>query len=139
MRKIHVTLENVEIDPKGLEMDERYKALINIDADLILRFGDDIVFAENLNVLELLSSLKHWETFDFSGSFSFESSDFEDKGIFELLPVENGFLFRSCWEISTTSNTISRDEVTDFISELRQLCKACILAEVGINIEKFCL
>ncbi len=139
MTKINFKLENIKVDPENLNIDKKYTALINIDADLTLLLGDKIVFAENLNFLELLASLKRWESIGFAGAFSFESSDFEDKGIFELLPVENGFVFRSCWAVSTTDVTLSRDEVVDFVRSFSQSCKAGVQAEVGINIERFSL
>lgn len=139
MTQINFKLENIRVDPPGLSIDKRYKVLINIDADFTLWFGDDIVLSENFNFLELLDSLKLWANIDFLGSFSFESSDFDDKGIFELLSVDNGFIFRSCWAINATDVILSFDEVADFVCRFSQLCKADVRTELGINIEHFSL
>ncbi|MCE2571255.1 hypothetical protein [Motilimonas eburnea] len=139
MTQISFELDNIKVDPEGMNIDEKYKALINIDANLTLRFDDDIVFAENFNFLELLASLKRWERLDFSGLFSFESFDFDDEGIFEFIPVENGFVFSSCWAVSTTDVTLSLGEVTDFVFSFDQVCRASVQAELGINIERFSL
>ena len=139
MTQINFKLENIRVDPPGLTIDKRHKVLINIDADFTLRFDDHIVLCENLNFLELLASLKLWKSSDFTGKFSFESSDFEDKGVFELFPVENGFIFRSCWAASTADVILSLDEVADFVYGFGQLCKANVQSALGINIERFSL
>lgn len=124
------------IDPEGFTIDEKYKALINIDGDLQLSVDGEIVFEESVNFLELLSCLKKWAKEHFEGDFSFESSEFEDKGIVEFCRKGNCFVFRSCWAASLGDVVLPFESVYDFVTWFEATCKTVVKESLGISIER---
>lgn len=92
--------------------------LIAIDADLEIRDGDRIVYAEpKFPVVELARSLTSWMNVRERADFAFESMSFEESGVVTIARTGTGWHFSSAFTSEVMSSDVDLSELEDCIQE----------------------
>jgi hypothetical protein len=111
MSQLGFELANISIDPPNLVVTTLNHALINIDGDFKLSIGEELVFDENINFIELLYSLRKWCLNKTEVDYSFNSSDFEEMGIIQFIKNNDKYVFDSCFAITRPKNEIEFETI----------------------------
>ena len=131
---IEFNIQNLEVDPPSLNIDEQFKALVNIDGTLLLSINGEKVFHEHINLVDLAYQLNQWVKSRNGKDFKFDSLCFDETNIFTFKSDVGGYIFKSIWSTSNNNVVIDSGTLNKFIAKFYDTVLTQVEQKLFVNL-----